>query len=82
MPSTSPPITNDLAAQLRAVRTPGDFFVAGVSVTPLPVLVVDGVGPVALPLLPAQAQQLIAVVQRAPYGRGQETLVDTTLRRT
>jgi hypothetical protein len=28
---------------------------------------VDGVGPIALPLLPVQAEQLIAVAERAPY---------------
>ena len=31
-------------------------------------------------LLPAQAAQLIAVAERAPYGRGGETLVDTAVR--
>lgn len=43
---------------------------------------VNGVGPIALPLLPTQAEQLIAVAERAPYGRGEETLVDTDVRRT
>jgi hypothetical protein len=32
--------------------------------------------------LPAQAEQLIAVAEQAPYGRGGETLVDTNVRRT
>ena len=35
-----------------------------------PALEVDGVGPIALPLLPVQAEQLIAVAEAAPYGRG------------
>jgi hypothetical protein len=43
---------------------------------------VEGVGPIALPLLPAQAVELIAVAGRAPCGRGGETLVDTAVRRT
>ena len=47
-----------------------------------PGLEVDGVGTVALPLLPVQAEQLIAVAERAPFGRGAETLVDTEVRRT
>jgi hypothetical protein len=42
---------------------------------------VDGVGPIALPLLPVQAEQLIVVAERAPYGRGEETLVDPAVRR-
>ena len=47
-----------------------------------PRLEVEGVGQVALPLLPVQAEQLIATAQRAPYGRGAETIVDTSVRRT
>ena len=77
-----PSITTDLATVLRAVRRPGDFYVSGTTVFPTPSLEVEGVGPIALPLLPIQAEQLIAVAQRAPYGRGQDTVVDTQVRRT
>ena len=35
-----------------------------------------------MPLLAAQAEQLIAVAERAPYGRGEQTLVDTQVRQT
>ena len=35
-----------------------------------------------MPLLPVQAAQLIAAAERAPYGRGDQTLVDTEVRRT
>ena len=75
-------ITTDLAATLRTVRRPGDFFVSGTTEFLAPLLEVDGVGPVALPLLPIQAEQLVAVAERAPFGRGEETLVDTAVRRT
>ena len=75
-------ITTDLAATLSTVRRPGDFFVSGATELLAPLLEVDGVGLVALPLLPIQAEQLVAVAQRAPYGRGEETLVDTAVRRT
>ena len=33
-------------------------------------------------LLPIQAEQLIAAADQAPYGRGAETIVDTSVRRT
>jgi 2OG-Fe(II) oxygenase superfamily len=46
-----------------------------------PGLEVEGIGPIALPLLPVQAKALIAVAEPAPYGRGEETLVDVTVRR-
>jgi hypothetical protein len=48
----------------------------------VPRLDVEGVGPIALPLLPVQAEQLIAAAERAPYGRGEETLTDPEVRRT
>jgi predicted 2-oxoglutarate/Fe(II)-dependent dioxygenase YbiX len=75
-------IAHELAAVLSTVRTPGDFCTAGTIELSLPLLTVQGVGPIALPLLPLQAEQLIAVADRAPYGRGAQTLVDTSVRRT
>jgi 2OG-Fe(II) oxygenase superfamily len=75
-------INDALAAILRTVQTPGDFFAAGECALHVPLIEVEGIGPIALPLLPAQAAQLIALAERAPYGRGAETLVDTAVRRT
>ncbi|MBE0548211.1 MAG: 2OG-Fe(II) oxygenase, partial [Rubrivivax sp.] len=75
-------INDALADVLRTVQTPGDFCAAGNFPMNLPLFEVDGVGPIALPLLPTQAAQLIATAERAPYGRGGETLVDTAVRRT
>ncbi|MEO6277058.1 2OG-Fe(II) oxygenase [Roseateles sp.] len=75
-------INDALAAALQNVRTPGDFCASGECALSMPLIEVDGVGPIALPLLPVQAAQLIAVAERAPYGRGGETLVDTDVRRT
>ena len=75
-------INNDLAELLGSVKTPGDFYAAGVCAMHAPLLRVKGVGPIALPLLAAQAEQLIAVAERAPYGRGEETLHDTQVRRS
>ena len=74
-------ITADLAASLGTVRRPGDFAAAGTAELLAPRLEVEGVGPVALPLLPVQAQQLIAAAEPAPYGRGEETIIDPTVRR-
>ncbi|NDZ18985.1 hypothetical protein C7T35_21950 [Variovorax sp. WS11] len=75
-------ITNEFAKLLRTVRTPGDYYATGACAIPLPRLEVAGVGAIALPLLSVQAGQLIGVAERAPYGRGQETLIDTEVRRT
>ncbi len=71
-----------LASILQSVLRPGDFHATGRLDIFTPQLEVTGVGPVALPLLPAQAEQLVAVAEHAPYGRGTDTLIDTRVRRT
>jgi hypothetical protein len=75
-------IAIDLAAALSTISRPGDFCIAGTADLLAPRLEVEGVGPIALPLLPVQAEQLIATAERAPYGRGEDTLTDTKVRRT
>jgi predicted 2-oxoglutarate/Fe(II)-dependent dioxygenase YbiX len=75
-------IVLDLARILPTIRRPGDFYAAGTAEMFAPNLEVDGVGRISLPLLPVQAEQLVAVATRAPYGRGEETVVDTSVRRT
>lgn len=57
-------ITRELAEIFGTVDRPGDFFVSGRADFPMPRIEVEGVGPVALPLLPAQAKQLIKAASR------------------
>lgn len=75
-------ITTDLAELLSTIKRPGNFYAAGTTEIFAPQLEVVGVGPISLPLLPAQVEQLVAVAEQAPYGRGEETLVDPDVRRT
>ena len=75
-------VATDLAGLLNGVQRPGDFCTVGACEIFAPGLDVEGVGPISLPLLPVQAKQLVAVAERAPFGRGQQTLVDTNVRRT
>ena len=72
----------EFAKALSTVNRPGAFFVAGTEQILAPGLTVEGVGPIALPLLPAQAERLIATAERAPYGRGEDTVTDISVRRT
>ena len=51
-----PLLTTQLASLLSTVRRPGDFFTAGATELLAPSLEVEGVGPVALPLPPVQAE--------------------------
>ncbi len=75
-------IAHELARILPTLRRHGNFYAAGTSETIQPNLEIDGVGRISLPLLPAQAEQLIAIAARAPFGRGEETIIDTKVRRT
>ncbi|NEV63325.1 2OG-Fe(II) oxygenase [Thiorhodococcus minor] len=75
-------VTTTIADVLASVHRPGAFYATGTLDIHLPRLEVAGVGRIALPLLPVQAEQLIALADPAPYGRGSETLLDTSVRRT
>src|SRR5277367_1794941 len=57
-------------------------FAASGSLPPvLPGLEVKGVGVIGAPVAAADAKRLIAKAAQAPYGRGEETIVDTEVRR-
>jgi predicted 2-oxoglutarate/Fe(II)-dependent dioxygenase YbiX len=69
---------------LHALDTLGESaqFCTSGSLSPvLPGLEVKGIGGIGLPISPAQARQLIEKASQAPYGRGEETIVDTEVRR-
>jgi 2OG-Fe(II) oxygenase superfamily len=77
------PYNRDLKALedvLAAVRRPGDFFVRGSLETPMPRVEIDGVGVISFPILDSQIQDIIKHAERAPYGRGGETILDTSVR--
>src|SRR5260370_131207 len=71
-----------LLNSLRSVERPGDFCVGGIREIFMPTIDVDGVGRIAFPILPIQAERLVAIAEAAPYGRGEETVVDREVRRT
>ena len=71
-----------LLDSLRSVERPGDFCVGGIREVFMPAIDVDGVGRIAFPILPAQAERLVAIAEAAPYGRGEATVVDREVRRT
>lgn len=67
---------------LRSVERPGDFCAGGIREIFMPTIDVDGVGRIAFPVPPVQAERLVAIADAAPYGRGEETVVDREVRRT
>lgn len=75
-------ITSELAEVLSGVDRAGDFYATGTAEISSPILEVEGAGVIALPLLPVQMEQLVKAAERAPYGRGEETHYDESVRRT
>ena len=65
---------------LRSIDRPGDFCTHGRLFAPMPLLDVEGVGLLSFPVPEVQVRALIEVAQRAPYGQGPDTLVDTSVR--
>jgi hypothetical protein len=74
-------VREKLDRALSKIDRPGTFCVSGSAPTVLPGLEVDELGPIGLPLTVKQAKELIKHCEQAPYGRGEKTLVDTSVRR-
>lgn len=75
-------IGTTLLNSLHSIERPGDFCVGGIREIFMPTIDIDGVGRIAFPILPVQAERLAAIAEAAPYGRGEETVVDREVRRT
>ena len=65
---------------LRSIDRAGDYCAHGRSFYPMPLISVEGVGVLSFPVPEAQVRALVAMAERAPYGRGSETRVDTSVR--
>src|SRR5215471_15133462 len=72
----------ELIALMDKVKTSGAFSVSGTLPSIPPGLAVKGVGHIGLPLTAHQAKALIALSEQAPFGRGEETIVDTDVRKS
>ncbi len=70
----------ELLDALNTIEGSGSFAVSGVRQFIHPGLTVEGVGEIALPLSPGQAQDLIRHAHRAPFGKGSQTITDTSVR--
>ncbi len=66
---------------LEGVERAGDFYVSGSTEIPLPKVDVAGVGTLSFPVLQSQIKQLFEQATRAPYGRGEETILDESVRK-
>ncbi len=67
---------------LQKLERPGEFATSGTHETPMPSLQIEGVGLLSFPVPPQQAAEVIQhAAERAPYGRGSQTLVDESVRK-
>ena len=69
-----------LEALLQSIDRPGDYCTQGRLFVPMPRVEVAGAGVLSFPVTPPHAQALISVADRAPYGRGEQTPVDSSVR--
>ncbi|OAL36412.1 hypothetical protein AYO20_04308 [Fonsecaea nubica] len=77
------PLRSQIRGCLRGIHSSGSFATSDHNVEHiLPGLTVKGVGPIRLPLSREDASALIRVSRQAPFGKGGETLVDETVRKT
>jgi hypothetical protein len=74
-------VPHELADVLSKIDRPGSFCASGSAPAVLPGLEVEGLGPIALPLTARQAKELKKHCEQAPYGKGEQTVVDTSVRR-
>lgn len=74
-------LSEKLLEALDKIDRPGLFCVSGSSAPVFPGLEISKLGPVALPLTTQQAKQLREHCEQAPYGKGEQTIVDTKVRR-
>lgn len=67
---------------LSYVDQPGEYFVEGSREIPMPCITIEGVGQLSFPILDIQARSLIQKAGLAPYGKGEETVYDISVRKT
>jgi hypothetical protein len=72
----------ELETLLSDLPQPGNFYAYGAKEIPMPKVEVDRVGIVSFPISVDQIKKIIEQATQAPYGRGAETILDTSVRKT
>ena len=70
-----------LETLLLRITRGGDFYAAGTIELPMPRVEVDSIGPLSFPIPQDQIDALVRHAQRAPYGKGLDTIIDTAVRK-
>ncbi len=70
----------DILEAIQQTSRGAQFYDSG-TIDPQPLgLEIEGLGSVTLPLRPKGVRELLAAAQKAPYGKGTRTLIDTSVR--
>ena len=69
-----------LEVLLRSIDRPGEYWMQDRLLVPMPHIEVEGPQALSFPITDEQARSLAAVAEPAPYGRGEQTLVDSSVR--
>jgi hypothetical protein len=75
------PDFGDLEELLSTVERAGDFFFNATMEIPMPKVEVESAGVLSFPVPESQIKALIQCATRAPYGRGEKTLLDESVRK-
>jgi hypothetical protein len=71
----------DLEDLLSTVKRAGDFFFNATMEIPMPKVEVENVGALSFPVPESQIAALVQCATRAPYGRGEKTILDESVRK-
>lgn len=74
------PLNEQLYSLLHSIEGNGSFYTQGIYPFVLPGLKLKNVGEINFPIKETQAISLIENARRAPFGKGSETIVDTSVR--
>ena len=69
-----------LEVLLRTVDRPGEYYMQGRLLAPMPRVEVEGARSLSFPITEEQVRSLVEVAEPAPYGKGERTLVDRSVR--
>jgi hypothetical protein len=77
------PYFQDIVATLQSVKRPGSFAAGGNVQFSFPALQISGFSEkIGLPINSLQVGKVVEKCSRAPFGRGEDTIVDTSVRNT
>ena len=69
-----------LEVLLRTIDRPGEYWMQDRLLAPMPRVEVEGARSLSFPITEEQARSLADAAEPAPYGRGEQTLIDSSVR--